>query len=711
MRRSSPHGRLARATLAIACAMPALATAHPLQPGPAGGESRLHLSRDGMPPERAVVQAPAGFVFARVTSGDIVADGGWSFGHGWGDADGDGCIDLFVCNIVGGGTNFFYRNECDGTFTKIAGVPPAEGGPSTSPTWGDYDNDGDPDLFVANGGTAGPAVNALYENRGDGSFRRITQGVLVAQALASTATSWVDVDNDGLLDLFVGRAGGSNELFLNAGDGSFVRAPMPAGGGTWGVAWADYDNDGDLDVFGANWGVANILYRNDNGTLVRVANGPIVEGSHNTVSGSWGDYDNDGDMDLFVANSSARDRLFRNEGEGSFVEVTEAPMLIAPGNSEGSCWADFDHDGDLDLLVAAGGNVSFGFIGLYENLGDGGFAEITAGELVELSGRFEGTSCIDYDNDGDLDVFASNYAGRDNVLFRNDGSLGSWLSVRCEGVESNRSAIGTRVRVLATIDGEPTWQTREVVAHSGHVAQGDLRLHFGLGDAERADVVRIVWPSGVEDELTDVNANTFLHVVEGAHPTPISMHDLSADSRTDGVHLSWRLAGPIAREMAGVHVQRADVIGQGYETITLAPLVPAARMAYVDHEAASDEAYWYRLVLDFLDGARVLTRAVRGVGPQGAHAIATLKIVHGDDDGLRVHYALMQPATPVRLEVFDVKGRRLRVLEESTLPAGEYVSEWDGLDELGNEAPRGVYIVRMQAGSSVLARKATMTRR
>ncbi|UCE02241.1 MAG: VCBS repeat-containing protein [Candidatus Latescibacterota bacterium] len=654
--------------------------------------------------------APTNLAFQRVTTGDIVGDGGWSFGHAWGDANGDGCLDLIVCSIVAGQLNLFYRSNCDGTFDKVTGALPVEMGPSTSATWGDFDNDGDADLFVANGGTGGAARNSLYRNGGAGSFTKLTASAPVTQELSSTATSWVDVDRDGRLDLFVGRSGGSNELFLNAGGGTFTRIALPDQGETWGVAWADYDNDGDPDCFAANWGRANDLYRNDDGILVRVFSEPIVQGSHNSVSGSWGDYDNDGDLDLFVANSGARDRLFRNEG-GSFHEVLEGAIVERIANSESSCWADFDHDGDLDLVVSGGGNVSLGYISLYENRGDSTFDQITTGELVQTRGRFEGASCVDYDNDGDLDLFFSNYAGLDNVLFRNDGSAGRWVSIGLEGTTSNRSALGARLHLKATIAGVPRWQVREVSAQAGHVAQGDPRVHFGLGDAAVVDTLRIVWPSGGVDVVTDLQVDRFHRIVEGLGPTPVGVRELHAEHTERGVRLTWKLSHGVRRELAGVQVQRARRLADLFESITVAPLIPAVRMSFEDTSAMPGSSSWYRLLLDFHDGSRVLTRAVRANGQAQRPQALSLQVEPTAPGAIRIRYTLAQAGTPVVLEVFDIKGRRVRLLEDSVHDSGGFSVEWDGLDEFGQAVPRGVYVVRLQAGRAALARKAPLLQR
>jgi hypothetical protein len=645
-----------------------------------------------------------------VTTGDIVSDGGWSFGHAWGDANGDGCPDLIVCNIVAGQLNLFYRNNCDGTFEKVTGALPVDMGPSTSATWGDFDNDGDADLFVANGGTGGAARNYLYRNGGTGSFAKLTTSAPVIQELSSTATSWVDFDRDGRLDLFVGRSGGANEVFHNGGGGTFTTIALPDQGSTWGVAWSDYDNDGDPDCFAANWGRANYLYRNDDGILVRVFSEPMVQGSHNSVSGSWGDYDNDDDLDLFVANSGARDRLFRNE-DGSFREVLEGAIVERIANSESSCWADFDHDGDLDLVVSGGGNVSLGYISLYENRGDSTFDQITTGELVQTRGRYEGASCVDYDNDGDLDLFFSNYSDLDNVLFRNEGSAGHWVLLDLVGTTSNRSALGARLHLKATIAGVPRWQVREVSAHAGHVAQGDPRVHFGLADAAVIDTLRIVWPSGGVDLITDLRVNRFHRIVEGLGPTPVGVRELRAQRAEHGVRLTWGLSAGAQREVRGVEVQRAGRLAALFESITVAPLIPAVRMSFEDNSLEPGDSYWYRLLLDFHDGSRVLTRAVRAGGPSLPQEAVSLHVESHARGTLRIRYTLARAGTAVVLEVFDIKGRRLRLLEDTVHDRGDFVVGWDGQDEFGQAVPRGVYVVRLQAGRTALARKAPLLQR
>ena len=462
--------------------------------------------------------------FTRVTSGEIVSNQGSTFGHSWGDYNNDGWLDVIANNLVFGQNNFFYKNNGDGTFTRIDTLVITENGPSTSTTWGDYNNDGHCDLFSANGGTAGNVSNHLYLNNGNGSFTKITEGSLVTNTNAFTATSWADFDNDGRLDLFVGSGTSTpNALYGNRGNNEFVQMNLPDQGRTWGVSWADYDDDGDLDFYCANWASVNYLYRNEFGeSFTRITNSPVLNGGNErSVGASWGDFDNDLDLDLYVANSGARNRLFRNNGGGDFSEITSGAPVTDFENSEGSCWADYDNDGDLDLLVAGGGNVAVGLNSVYENNGSGGFTKVTGEDLVTRQGRYEGLTCVDYDNDGDLDVFLSNWANQNNMLYRNNGNGNSWTNIISIGTRSNWSGIGAKVYVKAAINGQSRWQMRQIAAHTGHVSQGSLRAHFGLGDATIIDSLRIVWPSRNIDIFTNVPVNEFITVTENTGITSL----------------------------------------------------------------------------------------------------------------------------------------------------------------------------------------------
>ena len=247
-------------------------------------------------------------------------------------------------------------NHTTGTFTRItAGDIVNDGGRSSGACWGDYDNDGHLDLFVTN--WAGEN-NFLYHNNGDGTFEKITTGSIVNDGGWSRGCTWGDYDNDGFLDLFVSNDGGGNFLYHNEGGTAFTRVldtPIASDGGNcYGTAWVDYDNDGWLDLFVArHTNDNNLLYHNKgNGVFEKITTGAIVNDGGYSASVSWGDYDGDGCVDLFVANVNNQPNfLYHNNCDGSFSKITAGPIATDVGFSSTSNWVDYDNDGDLDLFV------------------------------------------------------------------------------------------------------------------------------------------------------------------------------------------------------------------------------------------------------------------------------------------------------------------------------------------------------------------------
>lgn len=296
--------------------------------------------------------------FTKVTTGELVTDNATSFGCTWIDYDGDGDLDLFVVNARNE-NNSLYRNE-GGTFKKMTqsevGSIVSNGGESFAVSWGDYDNDGNQDVFVANFNQS----NFLYRNNGDGKFTRITTGLPALDAGNSQGSSWADFNNDGFLDLFVANVNNQNNfLYKNVGDGTFTKIAsinvVTDGSGSHGSSWGDYDNDGDSDLFVAtNDGSNNLFFENNaDETFTQITDSAFVSDAGTSLGASWGDYDNDGDLDLFVTNSLNENNLFyKNNGSGSFEKITSEIITNEGGNSMSSSWADFDNDGDLDLFVA-----------------------------------------------------------------------------------------------------------------------------------------------------------------------------------------------------------------------------------------------------------------------------------------------------------------------------------------------------------------------
>ncbi|UII19758.1 FG-GAP-like repeat-containing protein [Fulvivirga ligni] len=441
-----------------------------------------------------------------------------SWSASWGDYDNDGYEDLFVPEYDGSKVSHLYHNNGDGTFTEVTTAISNNKLDATSATWGDYDNDGDLDLFIT--GNAG-SLSQLYNNQGDGTFSRVTNGEIVQGEGYDHSASWVDYDNDGFLDLYVLDIIQTkyNRLYHNNGDGTFTKVTgveitniiSSSIGGTW----SDYDNDGDMDIFIPNRDMENFLFKNEgNGQFTRVLDGDIVNENLGSVGSSWGDYDNDGDMDLFVANPGTKyNALYNNQGDGTFTKITTGPIVTDKGNTHGSAWTDLDNDGDLDLYVtndAGEGNY------LYMNNGDGTFQKLY-NDLTEATQKSFGVATADFDNDGDQDIFVANHSGEPNQLYINSrGRCNQSICFTLIGTNSNRSAIGAKVRVRANIYGKDVWQMREITSQTGGGigSQNSMKVLFGLGDASQIDELVVEWPSGIVQRLSGYSNGTCHEIVE-----------------------------------------------------------------------------------------------------------------------------------------------------------------------------------------------------
>jgi hypothetical protein len=254
-------------------------------------------------------------------------------------------------------------------------------------------------------------------------------------------------------------------------------------------------------------------------SFTRILEGDIANDKGTSVGCAWGDYDNDGYPDLFVANAVAStNRLYHNNRNGSFSRLTTGKIFNERGDSDALVWGDYDNDGDLDLFAA---NYDPPRDFFYRNEGDGDFTKITQGAWVKDSGAGVGATWGDYDNDGFLDLFVANGLWSSSplppeagLLYRNDGGTNHWLELRLVGTASNRSVIGAKIRLLAAVGGKTFWQLREISGGSGYCSQNDLRAHFGLGDATAVETIRIEWPSGIVQEFGNLAANQFLTVTE-----------------------------------------------------------------------------------------------------------------------------------------------------------------------------------------------------
>ena len=467
-------------------------------------------------------------IFTKVTDGAVVNTPADSRSINWADVNGDGWDDLFISTgPKTGQNNLLYINNKNGSFIALTNDPIVQdSSPSDGATFADADNDGDLDAFVV---TWYGKPNFFYRNKGNGTFEHDTTALTANFGTYSETAAWGDYDNDGLVDIYITNSEGSkrNLLYHNKGNNVFERITNDEWLNEMDVSrctnWIDYDNDGDQDLFVTNESnQPNDLYRNDGkGQFTKITEGDLVESERGSMSASWGDVDNDGDFDVFIANADyfkeKDNQLFINNGNGTFTEILTGTIISDGGCSYGSAFGDVDNDGDLDLAVANGFCTGAMKTFLYLNDGQGNFQR--ANESPDTPCSF-GLALADYDNDGFLDLAIATCKNSDasplptNLLYHNNGNQNNWLKIKLEGTQSNRSAIGTKIRVKATINGKSIWQMREISAQSGYCGQNSLTAHFGLGKAKKVDEIIVEWPSGKRQTVKKQKANQLLKIVE-----------------------------------------------------------------------------------------------------------------------------------------------------------------------------------------------------
>jgi hypothetical protein len=471
-------------------------------------------------------------------------------------------------------TSHLFKNNRDGTFTDVtakAGL--AHSGWGQGVCIGDYDNDGFEDLFLTYYGK-----NVLYHNNGDGTFTDVSEkaGVAGTRTRWGTGCAFLDYDRDGHLDLFVanyiemdlktapvpesgpclykgvmvacgppGLTGGKNILYHNNGDGTFTDVSETSGitkvNGTYGlgVLTADFDNDGWPDIYVANDSTQSLLYKNNKSgkfTEVALESGCALSADGKPQAGmgvSAADYDLDGNLDIVKTNFAGdTPSLYHNDGDFNFEDATFPAGLGLHTQFLGwGCgFFDMDNDGWPDILICNGHvypeveqlKTEAGYAQrklLYRNLRDGRFQDISfqAGPGISTPAPSRGCAFGDFDNDGDMDVVVNTVNDYPQLL-RCDSRLGNnWIKVRTIGTKSNRSGIGARLKCVTHMPGEtkPHSQIDEVRSGGGYISQSDLRIHFGLGKAEKVELLEIRWPSGQVDTLKDLAPNQLVYVQEG----------------------------------------------------------------------------------------------------------------------------------------------------------------------------------------------------
>ncbi len=491
------------------------------------------------------------------------------------DFNNDGFLDVFLVNgttlegFPAGKepTNHLYQNNADGTFrdvTEKANLMRAGWGHGACV--GDFDNDGNDDLFVTYYGQ-----NVLYQNKGDGSFVDVTDKAGLVQKVTrwNTGCSFLDYDKDGNLDLFVanyvnfslkksmsksdqnciwkgipvycgpqGLPSGTNILYHNNGDGTFtdvsiqsgITQPNPVYG--LGSLVSDFDNDGWPDIYVACDSTANILYHNEgNG---KFADRALLTGTAYNKDGkeqggmglSAADYDGDGNIDILKTNFDGdTPTLYHNNGNGTFFDATlpAGLGLYTYYVGWGAGFVDIDHDGWKDIFMANGhtypeveqhklersyrqGRQ------VYYNARNGTFQDLSSRAGPGISDRrtSRGAALGDLDNDGSLEIVINNMNDTPSLL-KNLGEKKNWILIKLVGTTSNRNGIGARVNLFA----ENRKQVDEVRSGGSYLSQNDFRLHFGIGDAAKVDRIDVIWPSGLKEFFDDLKANQIVNLHEG----------------------------------------------------------------------------------------------------------------------------------------------------------------------------------------------------
>ena len=676
------------------------------------------------PVEAEAVESPASFLSFTVV-----------------DYDHDGWPDVFGLDISKA-ADFSVRppfallhNEGNGTFSDRSSLLPVRRSNSNAGRiFGDYDNDGDLDLFIAGGSIvqAWAERDILLRNDG-GSFAEVTDEAGLTDSLVSSSAIWWDYNLDGRLDLYVGHGDvqglneAQNSLLRNNGDGTFTETTAEAGldvdfhpldvpfkeGSIGGMVAADFNGDGWPDLYVSVLLGSNRLFLNDGqGGFKDATTGDLGAAGAN-ITASVGDIDNDGDLDIFQGaafpgpQGQFRSFMLLNLGEGQFLDVTDGSGLAAAGplNAVYSRLADIDNDGDLDLLTG----VSFV---LFLNDGDGFFEDRT------FRGGLPGTYAMgDSDGDGFLDVWF------DNGLYLNRGNDNHFLRVELVGTTSNRDGIGAR---LTAVTGEVR-QTREHSSGNGYL-QDEMVVHFGLGSSLQVDELEIRWPSGQRDLLVGIPADQTIRVIEGrgdyyaAEKTVWEVEPPASVTYGETVDLVAVVRPALFEPTAEITRVTADLsrlggpdqlpledLGNGTYRLAASFVVGGDSdlrdlSVFIEQETSLG-TYWINLSRNISVAGDPGTAVVE----ERLSAIPQSFTLHQNypnpfNAGTVIRFALPEDGR-VDLAIYNLVGQRVATLVDGRRQAGSYAINWDGRDDSGGELASGAYLYRLRTEDQVATRK------
>ncbi|HKQ40707.1 MAG TPA: CRTAC1 family protein [Verrucomicrobiae bacterium] len=493
------------------------------------------------------------------------------------DFDNDGDLDLIISSMSVRDQVRFFRNNGDGTFTEHtqeSGLVGELGGLNLLSA--DYNNDGHLDLLILRGGWMGKGghyPNSLMRNNGNGTFDDVTDEAGLLSFHPTQTATWLDYNNDGWLDLFIanetvqGDAPQPCELYRSNGNGTFTEVAVQCGVAFVGmfkaVVSGDFNNDGRPDLYLSWRGHDNLLLRNEgpaqNGAwkFMDVAKEAGVTQPFYSFPTWFFDYDNDGWLDLFVSGyginnvgdiaadymglqtPAERVRLYHNNRDGTFKDLTRETKLFKVLHSMGSNFGDLDNDGFLDFYVGTGDPELATVIPnrMFRNAEGKFFQDVTTSGGFGHVQKGHGIAFGDIDNDGDQDIYevmGGAYEGDNarSVLYENPGHGNNWITLKLEGVKSNRSAIGARIKVTT-----PDRTIYKTVVTGGSFGCSPLRQEIGLGSAKEIKQAEITWPSGLVQTLKDLNTNRYYKVREGNEAQPWTVKSFTlAKSASDHRH-------------------------------------------------------------------------------------------------------------------------------------------------------------------------------
>nr|WP_315250388.1 FG-GAP-like repeat-containing protein [uncultured Flavobacterium sp.] len=488
---------------------------------------------------------------SRNMSGGVIVD----------DFNNDNYLDIVTSDWSLDGVMHYYQNDQKGKYvdySKKSEIGRFKGGLSI--TQADYDNDGDTDIFVMRGawmGKFGRQPNSLLRNNGDGTFTDVTIKSGLYSEFPTQAATWNDFNNDGYLDLFIGNESTEepypSELYLNNQDGTFTNAAQIAKCDVVdfikGVTSSDYDNDGDIDLFLSGMNKRKTLLKNTGvkdgiPQFVDATDEAGLAGINVMTFPTWfWDYDNDGWQDIFVCgyqftgsvagetamealgipNNSGKMYLYHNNHDGTFSDVSKVSGLSKTVFAMGANFGDIDNDGFLDMYLGTG-NPDYKSLTpnkLFRNMGNGTFADVTVSGRIGNLQKGHGVALNDLDNDGDTDIFievGGAFIGDsfNNSLYLNPGQNNNrWIKMQLEGTDSNRSAIGTKVKVSFKENGVSRSVYRTLNS-GGSFGASALRMEIGMGQATIIDQIEITWPKSQKKKVfKNVQPNQYIKVIEG----------------------------------------------------------------------------------------------------------------------------------------------------------------------------------------------------